>query len=446
MQTSEIQANVIDLIQGLIADFGYNSDEDIGADTALIRDIGFASLDFVQLIVGIESLFQQKLGFQDLLVENGQYVEDVTVRELVSFIDRQLQNSISDLPLSAMASTVQKVTPVVSSSFEIVNRVDLATIERFHLSIRPRSPRPVGDVSAKNPRAIFVLSPPRSGSTLLRVILAGHPQLFSPPELYLLMYNDLAQRRRELVGEVNSHLLEGAIRAIMQSRGCDADEADSLMASYEAEELSTKEFYARLQSWIGDRILVDKTPLYPLDLDILKRAEEDFIEPLYIHLTRHPYGMIRSYEESKLDRFVPVLYENSFQPRELAELTWLVSNQNIMSFLETVPKERWIQLKFEDLVTQPDVKIPQLCDFLQLPFAAGMLEPYGDRQQRMLEGSRQLTRMPGDLKFHLHKDIDAATANLWRKSFTHDFLSDISWQIAANLGYSPEEIPQINQN
>src|SRR5262249_12661694 len=29
----------------------------------------------------------------------------------------------------------------------------------------------------------FILSPPRSGSTLLRVLLAGNPALFAPPEL-----------------------------------------------------------------------------------------------------------------------------------------------------------------------------------------------------------------------------------------------------------------------
>lgn len=39
----------------------------------------------------------------------------------------------------------------------------------------------------KNPNPIaFILSSPRSGSTLLRVMLAGHPGLYSPPELHLL--------------------------------------------------------------------------------------------------------------------------------------------------------------------------------------------------------------------------------------------------------------------
>jgi acyl carrier protein len=55
------------------------------------------------------------------------------------------------------------------------------------------------------PRAdpmIFILSPPRSGSTLLRVMLAGHSRLFSPQELYLGCFSDMAAHDRHLGGTV----------------------------------------------------------------------------------------------------------------------------------------------------------------------------------------------------------------------------------------------------
>ena len=52
----------------------------------------------------------------------------------------------------------------------------------------------------KNPRAVFVLAPPRSGTTLLRVLLAGHPALFAPPELELLQFATLAERRAAFAG------------------------------------------------------------------------------------------------------------------------------------------------------------------------------------------------------------------------------------------------------
>jgi hypothetical protein len=85
--------------------------------------------------------------------------------------------------------------------------------------------------------------------------------------------------------------------------------------------------------------LVDKTPAYALDLEILKRAESDFEQTRYIHLLRHPYGMIHSFEEAKLDQ-VFFRYAHDFSPRQLAELIWLISQQNILEFLKGIPPER----------------------------------------------------------------------------------------------------------
>ena len=48
------------------------------------------------------------------------------------------------------------------------------------------------------------------------------------------------------------------------------------MAVLEQSGLSTRRFYARLQDWLGERILVDKTPTYALDLEVLRRTESDF--------------------------------------------------------------------------------------------------------------------------------------------------------------------------
>jgi hypothetical protein len=46
---------------------------------------------------------------------------------------------------------------------------------------------------------------------LLRVLLAGNPLLFAPPELYLLNYVTMAQRQEALSNKLNEHLLTGTI-------------------------------------------------------------------------------------------------------------------------------------------------------------------------------------------------------------------------------------------
>jgi len=40
--------------------------------------------------------------------------------------------------------------------------------------------------------------------------------------------------------------------------------------------MTTRQFYRLLQTWIGERRLVDKTPSYVLDKAILERMEADF--------------------------------------------------------------------------------------------------------------------------------------------------------------------------
>src|SRR5262249_31795750 len=92
--------------------------------------------------------------------------------------------------------------------------IDEAKVAALRKVIRTLPPRP-GPAGPKNPHAIFILSPPRSGSTLSRVMLGGHPQLFAPPELQLLNFNTLAERKAVLSTERDRFWLDGTIRALM---------------------------------------------------------------------------------------------------------------------------------------------------------------------------------------------------------------------------------------
>ena len=297
--------------------------------------------------------------------------------------------------------------------------------------IPPLAPKTAS--APKNRRAVFLLSPPRSGSTLLRVMLAGNPALFAPPELELLGFNTLAERKAALSGRW-ALWQEGTIRALMEVYACDAEEARRRMDEAEARGLTVQQLYGELQEAIGGRLLVDKTPSYALDPATLARAEEDFRAPLYVHLLRHPYGMIRSFEKAKLEQvfFRP---SHPFSRRQLAELIWDLSQENILDLLSRVPAERQIQLRFEEMLKAPEREMRRVCEFLGVPFDPGMLDPYADKAQRMTDGIHQLSKMVGDVKFHEHKGIEAQTADSWRREIAEDFLGDVTWDLAATLGY-----------
>lgn len=301
------------------------------------------------------------------------------------------------------------------------------------------APSPNGRVpTTKNPPAIFILSPPRSGSTLLRVMLGGHPHLFAPPSLELLPYDTLHERRQHFSGG-NSFWREGLIRAIMQIQQCPAEAATQLVESWENERLTTPATYARLQTWLGSKTLVDKTPSYAFDTNILARAETYFAAPIYLHLTRHPYGMISSFEQAHTDQVYQVFFQEApaFSRRDLAELLWTISHQNILAFLAQIPTERHYHIRFEDLVQEPNKTMEALCHHLGIPFHPHMLQPYRDVKEQMTDGIHDLTSMVGDVKFHDHSHIEAGVADRWQEQITTDFLGEATWELARSLGYKP---------
>src|SRR5262249_54432257 len=126
--------------------------------------------------------------------------------------------------------------------------------------------------------------------------------------------------------------------------------------------------------------------------------------------------------------------------RELAELIWLVSQMNILKFLETVPAERQLQVHFEELVSEPERVLRGICEFLGLEYVAEMAAPYQNNSQRMTDGIHPLSKMLGDVKFHEHKQVDAGIADRWRQEVeAGDVLADETWAVAKSLGYQPIE-------
>jgi acyl carrier protein len=90
----ELQADVIELL-GEVVSWDLELDEPMHGETQLVADLGFQSLDIVMLIVAIEGRYQrQNLPFDELLMVDGQYVSDLSVRELSSFLDRHIGGGV----------------------------------------------------------------------------------------------------------------------------------------------------------------------------------------------------------------------------------------------------------------------------------------------------------------------------------------------------------------
>ncbi len=87
-----IQRDIIDILKNMIADWDTDFDGTFGPETKLIADLQFESIDVVQFVVAIEERFKTRnLPFQSLLMADGRYIDEITVRDTVDFLHRHLK-------------------------------------------------------------------------------------------------------------------------------------------------------------------------------------------------------------------------------------------------------------------------------------------------------------------------------------------------------------------
>jgi len=377
---------------------------DIVPATSNLLDIGLDSL----MVMDLLGICKRDLG---LTLYPREVFEHPTVEALSRYLAQELERSKSGTQASATVAEA----PVAK--------------EAFSVPIWGRD-RTFPPVKRQNAPAIFLLSSPRSGSTLLRVMLAGHPNLFCPPELHLLPFATLEERQSALAG---SYLDQGLQRALMELKGIEANEAQALINGWIAQGMTVPEMYRQLQELAGNRFLVDKSPTYGFSASTLQQAEQVFDSAKYIHLVRHPYAVIDSFVRNRMDKIFALVDQD---PYHLAERVWAVSNQTILNFLTAIGSNRHHFIRYEDLVTRPKKVMQQLCQFLGIPFHDSVLNPYEHQEQRMTDGVRAQSMPIDDPNFHQRRAIDPTLAESWKSVELPMPLSLDSQSLMQQLGYS----------
>ena len=274
---------------------------------------------------------------------------------------------------------------------------------------------------------VYVLAAPRSGTTLLRVMLAGHPSLFAPPEMVLAPFATMAERAQHM--RTRYWEKGGLRRALMELDGLDVDGARAAVDGLGS--LTIPEVYAYLQERLGDRILVDKCPHLALGRDAMTRTLETCPEARYVWITRHPGSVIRSMQNMPMAEVMLTGYAGA------AERLWQEANINIGDFLLNVPADRWTRIRYETLVAEPRPTMEAVAKTVGVPFDEMMLQPYeGDRMREGPKGARAV----GDPNMAGRGKIDPALATAWLKGFDPSSVSDSTRKLALALGYDFTEI------
>lgn len=89
-----IQGKVVEILQDMVQDWDLDFAEPIGSQTRIVEDLGFESVDLMQLMVAVEKAFSIRgLPYDEVLMEDGGYVTEITVGQLVDFLENGIKTA-----------------------------------------------------------------------------------------------------------------------------------------------------------------------------------------------------------------------------------------------------------------------------------------------------------------------------------------------------------------
>lgn len=86
-----ILAVLVDVLTEMTEEWDLDAAGSIGAETWFVGDLGFTSMDLVMLVVELKARYDgTDLPFEDLFAPDGEYVSDLRVGDMASFLAAQL--------------------------------------------------------------------------------------------------------------------------------------------------------------------------------------------------------------------------------------------------------------------------------------------------------------------------------------------------------------------
>jgi len=231
----------------------------------------------------------------------------------------------------------------------------------------------------------IVLGVSRSGTTLLKAMLDRHSELAIPTESYFVPQlwdrHGAAPDRDAFLDDVGRleriaewGLTREAVAARLPARPTFAQAIAAIYGAYAA---------ARGKPRYGD-----KTPAYMEHLGLLDRA---FPGARYVHIVRDGRDAGLSFlAMRRRPRF------NWARPRSLAAFAaaWRQEVQAARRFGATRAAGRYLELRYEDLVAEPDRRLRDVCEFLDLAYEPAMLEYHRDADPAQLQDHPRLAAPP----------------------------------------------------
>ncbi|MEZ5084185.1 MAG: sulfotransferase [Bacteroidales bacterium] len=278
----------------------------------------------------------------------------------------------------------------------------------------------------------FIIGRPRSGTTLLRTLLDAHPNVIIPHEspVILNLFNRYIKKVNWSEKDIRNFYNDLKSQHIFSHWNINENELFSSLLECKGEftyQGLIKVLYSRFTSVYkkkNTQIIGDKNPVYSYNFN---RLFPIFPNARIIHITRDYRDQIVSMK--KMDFEMP-------DPALMA-YRWKISVKEISAYTRKYPNQ-FYSLKYEDLVSDPEMKMTEVCNFLGIEYKKEILDFH------TIENVSEFLPVEAMNKFHssLLNPISVKKVNSWKTNLSNKEIKIADFVVgeyAERSGYSRNE-------
>ena len=332
----------------------------------------------------------------------------------------RLLGSWADLFRTREQKGGQRVTPTSRPEDDAVSR---------------RTPGREGNPEESLTPSPFIVGVPRSGTTLLRLMLDAHPDLAIPPETVFIHLAAKACKhasdpRRAFLETVTSHRRWKPLHI-------EDDLLSQRVAAIEPFDLgeALRALYGLYAERFGKPRWGDKTPHYLRRMTLI---QELLPEARFIHIIRDGRDVALSVKD---------LWFGADSVEEAAR-QWRGGIEKARR--QSGNLSHYLEIRYEDLVLDTETTLRRICDFVDLPWSPSMLDYHETADGRLGEMGRDVTPPNGDEARRQGKDRNAILFSLankppqrdrigrWRQEMTaidRERFEEVAGETLRGLGY-----------
>jgi Sulfotransferase family len=274
----------------------------------------------------------------------------------------------------------------------------------------------------------FIIGRPRSGTTMLRTMLDAHPNVLIPLEFSNLIHLQYKYAKTNFWTKENLEEIYKDFINTYAVKQWNIDKEDlyknllSCTGEHKFEKI-VKIIYSHYQSSFTKKemlIIGDKSPIN--SLYIKKLNQISFNKAKYIYLTRDPRDNIASMKKFSI-----------FSPSTAILANYWKQSAKQYYQLKKIDADRFIHVKYEDLLTQTEEELKKICIFLDIPFKKEILD-YSKQKQNY---SDDFVKQWQDKLFSAP---DKSNIALWKKNMSDKEIRKIDYYCGKYLNKTGYEV------